>query len=189
MIHFQGASVRLRGVTTNDTSLVVSWRNDSEISRYFFNESPVTPESHEHFIASLPPNNRLYIIERLSDNTPVGMIGLVNINQHSRSAEFGRFLIEPEATGNGYGKQALVLILEYAFGFLDLNRLWLEAFAENRNAICMYEFVGFISEGLLRQHIFKANHYHDVKVMGLLQSEYYERRANLSQELAISLTS
>ena len=115
MINFQGADVRLRDVTTNDTSRIVSWRNTPKISRWFFSEKPVTPEGHERFIANLPPNDRLYIIERLSDSMPVGMIGLVGINKHNRSADFGRFLIEPAATWRCLSKSE-----EETLNFMDL---------------------------------------------------------------------
>ena len=78
--------------------------------------------------------------------------------------------------GEGYGSDAVWLLLELAFGRLDLHSVNLTTHATNQRAIRCYEKCGFAREGLFRERTFIRGAYIDVVAMGVLRVEYEERR-------------
>ena len=74
--------------------------------------------------------------------------------------------------GKGIGKAALSLILEYAFSELNLHRVFLNVFSFNKRAIKLYEKMGFMHEGVLRQAFYRAGDWHDIVIMSILKNEY-----------------
>jgi RimJ/RimL family protein N-acetyltransferase len=85
---------------------------------------------------------------------------------------FGIFIGEAEGRGKGFGTEVAALIVRYAFATLNLNRVWLQVYEDNKGAIRAYEKVGFKREGLLRHDSFRDGKYGNTVVMGLLRSEW-----------------
>jgi RimJ/RimL family protein N-acetyltransferase len=79
--------------------------------------------------------------------------------------------------GRGYGREALALLLDYAFLHRNAHKVWLEVHANNERAIRSYRSVGFIQEGRIRDNVWLDGKYVDELVMGILRSEWKERTA------------
>lgn len=133
--------LRLRMMTDSDqdTALVVWWRNQPDARTLFFNTDVVTPDTHRNFIATRQPHDLVYMIE--VDGQPVGMCALT-VDVKAREAEFGRIYIDPEQRGRGYARVAVQRALWYSFEILRLNRIWIEAFEDNRPILALYESLG-----------------------------------------------
>ena len=63
-------------------------------------------------------------------------------------------------------------MVDYAFGTLNLNRVELRVFSFNKRAIGVYERVGFVRDGVLRQSQYHDGTYHDDIVMSILREEW-----------------
>ena len=72
-------------------------------------------------------------------------------------------------------KEALSLLLRYAFDTLGLRRVELTVFAENSRARLCYLKAGFIEEGVARQKTWKNGKFHDVVSMAVLRDEWAKR--------------
>ena len=72
----------------------------------------------------------------------IGCIDLFDFDARNRKAAIGMY-IAPEARGKGIGKQAVQLLLDYAFGFLHLRMVY--AIISVHNTVCshIYEQMGF----------------------------------------------
>lgn len=81
-------------------------------------------------------------------------------------------------TGQGYGTEAIKIVLRFVFEQLSLNRLQLEVFSHNLRGIEAYEKVGFVKEGTLRQSLFYNDTYSDEIIMAILKSDYRETFVN-----------
>lgn len=97
-------------------------------------------------------------------------------DRRSGSAEFGIGLYEPEYVGRGYGREALNLLLGWAFRVQNWRRIWCDTLAVNERAIRSYQACGFVEEGRLRQHDYHAGAYVDVVILGLLRTEWEARQ-------------
>lgn len=114
------------------------------------------------------------------DGKLIGNIGLKywSWNRLTGVSECGMPILEPDYLGKGYGREALNLLLEWAFVEQNWRRIWLEVLATNERAIRSYEACGFVEEGLLRQHDYYGGEYVDVMIMGLLRSDWSTRRTS-----------
>ena len=69
----------------------------------------------------------------------------LNINNINRTAELGVFIGDNDHLSCGYGSEAIMLILDYGFNFLNLNNIMLRVFDFNIRAIKAYK-KGFCNE-------------------------------------------
>jgi diamine N-acetyltransferase len=86
------------------------------------------------------------IIEGVTDiSSPniIGCIDLFDFDARNRKAAIGMY-IAPEARGKGVGKQAVQLLLDYAFGFLYLRMVYAIISVHNTACSHIYEQMGFI---------------------------------------------
>jgi RimJ/RimL family protein N-acetyltransferase len=173
----EGALVRLRGLEKSDLDAIMKWVNDEEVKQ-FLGAGPLTyPVSRmqeENFIefANRPADDRkTFAIETLAGEY-LGGIDFHTINWIDRFAEIGIVIGDKRFWGKGYGTDAMRVMLRLAFDKMGLHRVWLRVFAFNERAIASYEKCGFRREGVLREQRFWGGKYHDVLVMGLLESEY-----------------
>ncbi|MDI9471609.1 MAG: GNAT family N-acetyltransferase [Tissierellia bacterium] len=72
----------------------------------------------------------------------------------------------------GYGRELMHGIHRWAFEELNVHRLWLDAFEDNHRAIHLYESMGYVYEGTLRDTVFSQTLYRSQKVYSLLEDEY-----------------
>ncbi len=73
---------------------------------------------------------------------------------------------------HGLGTFAMASIVEFAFTHTSLLRIGLEVFAYNKRALQVYEKVGFIQEGRLRNTILNKGKLDDIICMSILKEEY-----------------
>lgn len=105
----------------------------------------------------------------------IGHVALYRIDPQAGTAEFGILLGDRAVWGKGVGTQVTRFAIEYAFEVLGLRRIYLEVLDTNKRARHVYEKLGFVVEGRLREHRVKLGRHVDVLVMGLLRDDY--RRA------------
>jgi len=162
-----GKNIELKLIEEEDLKLLVEWKNSAYAEFYEYPLSDLRQDVW--FEDHIEKGDLLFII-----NTPhnkIGMIGLSNIDYRNRHAEFGRFVIEEEHRDKGYGKEALRLLLEYAFKHLNLHSVYLDAF-KDKDVLFLYEAVGFKKEGIKREHIYKDGKYRDVVCMRIIKGHY-----------------
>ncbi len=165
-------------MTVEDTELYHTWRNDMEVMR---STSPSLDTYHldstVDFVQQILGTNssKCYIIQEKHLQTPIGITSLINIDDKNRNAECIIDIGEKEYWGKGYGTEAMKLLLDFAFLELNMHRVSLSVFSFNKNAIHLYEKIGFSNEGKSRQSLFREGKWHDTIHMGLLQNEYIKQ--------------
>ena len=110
----------------------------------------------------------LAVIDRQSDKC-VGEVVLNEWSALDRSCNF-RILLGPTGRNRGLGSVATRLILDYAFGATELNRIELDVYDSNPPAQHVYEAAGFIHEGRKREAFRFDNQPVDVVMMSILRS-------------------
>ena len=151
----EGEKVYLRKITYEDTPLVVKWRNNPRVRNNFIYREVFTEQIHNNWMKTkvetgevvqliiCPRNNREQDAKEKSEH-PVGSVYLRDIDMDEKTAEYGIFIGEDDATGKGYGNEAADLMCSYAAGELGLKKLILRVFADNMAALKSYEHAGFV---------------------------------------------
>src|SRR5512133_4129854 len=106
------------------------------------------------------------------DGTPIGDMGFNFMSPTHRAANLGAMIGDPDYWGGGYGTDALTLLIDYAFNWLDLRRLWLNTMEINTRVIRQMEKVGFTLEGRQRSVTFADGAWVNMRCYGLLRDEW-----------------
>jgi RimJ/RimL family protein N-acetyltransferase len=72
----------------------------------------------------------------------------------------------------GYGTDAIVTFLRFAFEEMNLHRVDLTVDADNARAIACYRKCGFVEEARLRRARYGRGRYGDQLIMGMLSDEF-----------------
>jgi diamine N-acetyltransferase len=113
-------------------------------------------------------SERRFVID--IDEQFAGIVELMDINFIHRTAEI-QIIVKSDFRGQGLSKNAMLRGLDYAFNILNMHKVYLFVDAENHKALHLYKDIGFVQEGILRQHFFVEGMYRDSIFMGILKSE------------------
>jgi len=170
-----GERVRLRPLEERDLPTCVVWMADREVTRWLaaVGEPPTLEEERAWYERRrLDPESVMWGIET-TDGRLVGNVEL-RLTPAARRAEMGIVVGDKSQWSKGYGTDTVRLVLEYAFGELDLNRIELTTDEENARAIRCYEKCGFVREGLLRGHRLIDGRFGNTVLMAVLREEWVE---------------
>lgn len=136
--------VCLRPMTAADTSKIVAWRNKDFVRKNFIYQELFTAEGHLAWIKNkVKPGYVVQFIICLNDGREIGSVYFRDIDRENKTAEYGIFIGEEDCIGCGYGSQTARLALEYAFGTMKLEKVFLRFLADNIGARRSYEHAGF----------------------------------------------
>ncbi len=174
LIH--GRRVWLRPSERTDLPTFVRWFNDAGITRYLSAKDPMSLAGEERWfegmLARQGKDAYHFVICLLEDDRPIGTTGFFAIDHVDGNAAVGIMIGEPDLLGHGLGTDALRALLDFGFGELRLERIWLEVYDFNARARRSYEKCGFVLEGTLRRAIYRRGEYHDVHLMAILREEW-----------------
>jgi RimJ/RimL family protein N-acetyltransferase len=158
-----------------------AWFNDLDVTLPLGDEAYSTTgfEVHqEDVLQIMRERSPVFSIVRLDTDELIGRCLLFGVNQVDRSAMLGILIGDKSCWNQGYGSEALILLLDYAFNLLNLNSVMLGVFAFNQRAAASYRKVGFQEIGRRRQARIVGGQAHDVILMDLLADEFRARHAS-----------
>lgn len=100
----------------------------------------------------------------------VGMVAFPEIDWQGKKASFGYWL-SPEFEGRGIVIRCVNELIQYAFDILDLNRIEISCAEDNVRSRALPEKLGFVQEGILRDHYYLNGDIHNLVVYSLLKSD------------------
>lgn len=74
----------------------------------------------------------------------------------------------------GYGTEAIRLLLDYGFNYMNLHSVKLELMSFNERALKCYKKCGFKETGRIRENRFINGNYYDTITMDILEREFTE---------------
>ncbi len=100
---------------------------------------------------------------------PVGYMILKGVHHKFQNLEIMRIAVSDKQ--KGYGKEAMSLAKQVAFGQMKVHRLWLDVHEDNRPAQRLYESLGFRYEGTLRDVVKFDDQYASMRIYSILATE------------------
>lgn len=108
----------------------------------------------------------------IEDNEYIGNVYLTNIDYINRKAVSHILIGNKEYWNDGYGTEAMRLLLDYAFNHRNLRRIEALVLDDNIGSQKMHEKLGYKRDGLLRESLYKNGRYKSQIVYSLLKHEY-----------------
>ncbi len=164
--------VSIRRFEKTDIPKKVEWINNPENNQFLHYDIPISVENTEKWFDSHLGEDTRYDAVIEADGVPVGIIGLLEIDRMNSKAEYYVTIGETSYKGKGIAKEASWLILKYGFETLGLNRIYLFTEVKNVAAQKLFERVGFVREGLIRQDILSHGQYVDRIAYGFLREDW-----------------
>lgn len=174
-----------KGVSEESIKKYTEWMNDFNVTDYIGRtDQIVTLTGEKEWLENCAKNtdNREFDIVELNSNKLVGTISLEQFSWVNRSSVLGIFIGDKDFRDNGYGTEAINLLLEYGFKYLNLHSIRLDLIAINERAHKCYLKCGFKDTGRSRDAIFLNGKYYDELHMDILESEFdgdYIRNKNV----------
>ncbi len=172
MSYLKNSTLLLRALEPHDLESLYAWENNSA---FWHTGSTIEPYSRHlltEFIEQMGKNifenkQLRLVIERRKDGTAIGAVDLFDYDHIHNRAAVGLF-IAPEEQGKGYGKQALQLIIDYAFNHLHMQQLYAHVGISNSASMALFTASKFEQVGLLKHWMRNRLAYEDVALFQLL---------------------
>jgi RimJ/RimL family protein N-acetyltransferase len=168
--------VFLRPPEKSDLPTFVRWFADADMSSLLGNRAPFSAAQEEQWFAHMLETQGKefynFVMCRIEDRLPFGTISLMRIDRDNGSAGVGIAIGEKALWGKGYGTDAMNALLDFAFGEVRLERVWLDVYDFNKRAKRSYEKSGYVVEGVQRHAHFSEGRYRDVLLMSILRDEW-----------------
>jgi UDP-4-amino-4,6-dideoxy-N-acetyl-beta-L-altrosamine N-acetyltransferase len=117
-----GWGIRLEPLNSETAEQVRVWRNSPEVSSRMEYRDFISAEMQQKWFESVQNSRYAYFVIYSAD-APVGMIHLAQINPEEKTAESGLFIGNPPFIGTGVALAASLLLLDYAFDTLGLEKI------------------------------------------------------------------
>lgn len=164
----RGKNVILRPIRKNDLSILNTWKNDEELYMYLGGGyQPVSEDQQEKWMDSMidmTGNNRRFMILN-TDETPIGMVGLYDINWIHRTCEIGIYIGDKAFRGKGCATEACRIIETFALEYLNLRKIKLKVVSDNFSAQNMWQKLGYVKIGEYKRERYIKGRYCDLTLM------------------------
>jgi RimJ/RimL family protein N-acetyltransferase len=175
VVCLRGEKVILRPFDiATDFELFLKWINDREVTRYLLRIMPSYRHQQLAWFQSLPNSTDIVFTIETVGGDIIGTIGLEHINLINGTAWTWQIIGEKNFWGRGLGTEAKILLLEYGFNTLRLEKISAEVVASNQSSLRYNQKSGFREEGRLRSQIYREGTRHDLVFLGILKEEFSE---------------
>jgi RimJ/RimL family protein N-acetyltransferase len=173
----KGKLIGLVAIEREDLKQLLSWRNNIDFRKHFREFRELNMANQEEWFEKKVLNDQstiMFCIRRLSDNELIGVCGFVYINWVHRHADLSLYIgWNNEYIDNvGYAEDACKELLRYGFNELNINKVWTEIYEFDDKKKKMYDKIGFIQDGLLRQNYFYDGKWWDSRIISILSKEF-----------------
>lgn len=171
-----GKKAYLRLMEEKDIPYKVKWINDPNVRTTLNFDYPISEVGTRKWLNNVSnnPNRRDFFVCDLETDTPIGFGGLLNIDYKNSKAESYMGIGNLDFRGKGYGYDIRMMILDYAFKELNLNKVYAYVWENNPAMLNLNKKAGFEIEGLLRDDILSHGELRNRYIMGILRKEYLQ---------------
>ena len=174
---FRARLTYLCGIKSEDYSKIADWVNEPEFNKLLYQGwKPVDAESiREQFDTEKRDEAAIQFAQcQISDDQMIGWCGLYRWEKIAHSAEIRSF-VGTSFWNRGYGTEQYAMLLKIGFERYNLNRIYFGTHQDNKGTLKIYEKIGAIREGVLRQITYRNGKYSDGHMFSVLRSDYEEK--------------
>ena len=172
-----GDKVYLSPMNIDDYLKYTEWLNDYDISKGINNYTNIVSiNSEKEWLDKAGNDKYTFAIVCMDNNELIGNISLMNVNGIDKTAELGIMIGNKEYHSCGYGSEAIIILLNYAFKHVNLNNIMLKVYSFNTGAIKAYEKCGFKTFGVWKNSHYFEGEYVDEIFMNILKDDFNKKK-------------
>jgi diamine N-acetyltransferase len=170
-----GQLIRLRSLEIEDLDFLHDIENDESFWELSGTQSPFSKEILREYIQNAKQDiseagQYRFVISSKEPNTPLGLIDLFDFNAQHLRAGVG-IIVHPNHQNNGYGSEALSLLISYCKNELRIHQLYADVLENNTLSIRLFEKHGFQKAGIKKDWIYYHNCFKNEIILQLILEE------------------
>ena len=142
----RGENINLRALEPSDLDVLYNWENDTSIWKVSQTIAPFSKNILAKYLENA--HQDIFTAKQLrlmieKNNTPIGTIELFDFDPVNLRCGIGIWIVDEENRRKGYAKEALTLIIKYAFSNLHLNQIYCNISSRNQASINLFGSLDF----------------------------------------------
>jgi len=162
MVELKGDFINLRGLVLEDLTFLYTIENDVSLWELSQIQTPFSKDVLQKYLETAQNDfeklKQLRLVITSKANEPLGFIDLFDFDSLNKHAGVSIVITKPHR-GNGYGKDALTVLMNYSFNKLGLQQLYSNVLEDNSASIGLFESLGFEKVGLKKKWRFYKGSY------------------------------
>jgi diamine N-acetyltransferase len=168
-----GEQIKLRAIEPEDLNFLHTIENNELFWEVSHTQTPfsryVLKQYLENAHLDIYQTKQLrLVIEEVSDKKQVGMIDLFDFNPQHKRAGVG-ILIHPYFQNRGFASEALSLLINYSYSYLNLHQLYANITPDNKKSNELFKKHNFTKIGVKKDWIFSKGKYKDEILFQLIK--------------------
>ncbi|MGB3143211.1 MAG: GNAT family N-acetyltransferase [Maribacter sp.] len=157
MVTLQGNQVYLRALEKKDLDFLYQLENDTENWEISGTQTPYSKDVLQLYLDNAHLD--IYEVKQLrlvicsQDHQSIGLIDLFDFEPYHQRVGLGIIIQDTEMRNKGIGKEAIQLVIEYAFQTLGVKQVYANILEENEPSLNLFEKLGFVAIGIKKDWI------------------------------------
>lgn len=177
MVTLKGQNIFLRALEPEDLEFVYAIENDEAIWEVSNTQTPYSKFLIRQYLENA--HQDIYEAKQLrlaicknQTSEAIGLIDLFDFDPKNSRAGVGIIIQNDEDRNNGYGKEALELVIKFSFTQLQLHQLYANIQTENDASIKLFSTFGFQKIGVKRDWTFSKGKFLDEAIFQLINTKF-----------------
>lgn len=173
VVFLRGKKVILRPYQKEtDLDLMTVWINDPDITRFLTVWRPMTKEVENGYLEGATNNENLFLVIETTEGQPIGSTALHRIDLVNRTAMTGTLIGDKALWGKGYGTDAKMQLLNFAFNRMNLRAIRSSVIAFNVRSHKALLKQGYHQVGVYPKWFFRDGKYYDEILFVLTKKDF-----------------
>jgi len=173
MITLKGNNIYLRALEPEDLEFIYKIENDENIWEVSNTQTPYSKFLIRQYLEN--DHQDIYEAKQLrlaicknNSNEAIGLIDLFDFDPKNKRAGIGVIIQNETDRNNGFGKEALSLLIDYSFLQLQLHQLFANIDTQNEPSISLFTTFGFEKIGVKKDWNFNKKSFQDEALFQLI---------------------
>jgi diamine N-acetyltransferase len=168
-----GPTLYLRALEPEDLDFIYLIENDESIWHVSNTHTPYSKFLIRQYLENahqdiFEAKQLRLAICKMNTSDAIGLIDLFDFDPVNHRAGIGIVIQKETNRGNGIGKEALGLLIDYSFKQLQLHQLYANIGTDNEPSLNLFATFGFQKIGVKKDWIFSNNSFHDEAIFQLV---------------------
>jgi diamine N-acetyltransferase len=173
MEYLKGEKSNLRALEPEDLEFLYTIENNESFWEISHTQTPFSKYLLKQYLENahldiFEAKQLRLLIEEKSTKKQIGLIDLFDFNPQHKRAGIG-ILIHPDFQKNGFAFEALSILIDYAFKYLNVHQLYANITANNSKSISLFTKHKFKKAGIKKDWILSEGKFKDEILFQLIK--------------------